>query len=71
MVTKIILNFRAYPIWIGFFIIAVALCIVISNKQDFSKKFEEQAAIMKAEAAKPFKTIEWYEASAKRLRRVR
>lgn len=54
-----------WAIWIGFFIIAVALCIVISNKQDFSKKFEEQAAIMKAEAAKPFKTIEWYEASAK------
>ena len=53
-----------WAIWIGFFILAVAIGTVFSGRQDLESKYDQYAAVMKAESAKPFKTVEWYEASA-------
>ena len=53
-----------WAIWIGFFILIVASCLVFGGRQELESKYEQYAAVMKAESAKPFKTIEWYQASA-------
>ncbi|WP_297827534.1 YeiH family protein [uncultured Desulfovibrio sp.] len=53
-----------WAIWIGFFILAVAMFTVFSGRQDLESKYNQYAAVMEAESAKPFKTIAWYEASA-------
>ncbi len=53
-----------WAIWIGFFILAVAMFTVFSGRQDLESKYNQYAAVMEAESTKPFKTIAWYEASA-------
>lgn len=53
-----------WAIWIGLFLIAVAVFLVFSGRQGLEAKYDQYAATLKAEAAKPFKTIEWYQASA-------
>ncbi len=53
-----------WAIWIGLFLIAVAAFLVFGGRQGLEAKYDQYAATLKAEAAKPFKTIEWYEASA-------
>lgn len=53
-----------WAIWIGLFLIAVAVCLVFGGRQNLYAKYDQYAATLKAEAAKPFKTIEWYQASA-------
>lgn len=47
-----------WAIWIGFFIMAVAIFLVFNGRQSLESKFNECAAIIKAESGKPFKTIE-------------
>ena len=47
-----------WAIWIGFFILIVASCLVFGGRQELESKYEQYAAVMKAESAKPFKTIE-------------
>ncbi|MDE6734539.1 MAG: putative sulfate exporter family transporter, partial [Desulfovibrio sp.] len=53
-----------WAIWIGLFLIIVAVCLVFGGRSDLESKYDQYAATLKAEAAKPFKTIEWYDASA-------
>lgn len=53
-----------WAIWIGFFILAVAAFLVFGGRGELESKNNQYAAVMKAEAEKPFKTIEWYQASA-------
>lgn len=53
-----------WAIWIGLFLIIVAICLVFGGRSGLDAKYNEYAATLKAEAAKPFKTIEWYDASA-------
>ena len=53
-----------WAIWIGFFILAVALFFVFSGRPELESKSAEYSAVMKAESEKPFKTVEWYQASA-------
>ena len=53
-----------WAIWIGLFLIIVAVCLVFGGRKDLETKYDQYAATLKAEAAKPFKTIEWYDASA-------
>lgn len=53
-----------WAIWVGFFCMAVAIFLVFSNSAPLEKKYNELGAIIKQEQAKPFKTIEWYNASA-------
>ena len=54
-----------WAMWIGFFILAVASFCVFGGRSDLDAKYAEYAQIMKNEGDKPFKTIEWHEASAK------
>lgn len=53
-----------WAIWIGFFILAVAAFLVFGGRGELESKYNQYAAVMKAEAEKPFKTVEWYQASA-------
>lgn len=53
-----------WAIWVGFFCIAVALFLVFGNRSQIDSKYNEYAEIIKAEAAKPFKTIQWHNATA-------
>lgn len=53
-----------WAIWIGFFCMAVAIFLVFSNKDGLESKYREYKGILQAEKAKPFKTIEWYDATA-------
>lgn len=53
-----------WAIWIGFFIIAVAIFLVFSNRSGIEAKYNEYAAIINAEKAKPIKTIELINAQA-------
>ncbi len=53
-----------WAIWIGFFIIAVAIFLVFSNRSGIEAKYNEYAAIVNAEKAKPIKTIELINAQA-------
>lgn len=53
-----------WAIWIGLFLIIVALCLVFNGRQELESKYNKFAATLKEEKAKPFKTIEWYQASA-------
>ena len=53
-----------WAIWIGFFIIAVAIFLVFSNRSGIEAKYNEYAAIISAEKAKPIKTIELINAQA-------
>ena len=54
-----------WAIWIGVFILAVTLGSIWSNKSGLETKYNEYAAIIKAEKEKPIKTIEFFEATAK------
>lgn len=51
-------------IWIGLLILGMALYLVFGGRQELEAKYDQYAEVMKTESAKPFKTIEWYEASA-------
>ena len=53
-----------WAIRIGFFIIAVAIFLVFSNRSGIEAKYNEYAAIINAEKAKPIKTIELINAQA-------
>lgn len=53
-----------WAIWIGFFIMAVAIFLVFSNRSGMEAKYNEYAAIINAEKAKPIKTIELINAQA-------
>ena len=53
-----------WAIWLGFLIIIIAGLIVYSNSADITKKISDYDAIIKAEKAKPIKTIELFEAQA-------
>lgn len=53
-----------WAIWVGFFCMAVAICLVFSNRSTVEDKYKEYGAIIAAEAQKPIKTIEWYNATA-------
>ncbi|MBD5538988.1 MAG: putative sulfate exporter family transporter [Desulfovibrio sp.] len=53
-----------WAIWIGLFLLIVAVCLVFSGSKDLTAKYDQYSATLKAEAAKPFKTIEWYNATA-------
>ena len=53
-----------WAIWVGFFCMAVAIFLVFNGKGDLEKKYADYKAIMQTEEARPFKTIEWYNASA-------
>ena len=53
-----------WAIWIGLFLIIVAICLVFGGQSELKAKYDQYAATLKAEAEKPFKTIEWYDASA-------
>ena len=53
-----------WAIWIGLFLIIVAICLVFGGQGELKAKYDQYAATLKAEAEKPFKTIEWYDASA-------
>lgn len=53
-----------WAIWIGFFCMAVAIFLVFSNKGSLESKYGEYQSIIKTEEARPFKTIEWYNATA-------
>lgn len=53
-----------WAIWVGFFCMLVAIFLVFNNAGSLESKFQEYAKIMQDESSKPFKTIEWYNASA-------
>ncbi|MCR4667098.1 MAG: YeiH family protein [Desulfovibrio sp.] len=53
-----------WAIWLGLFILAVALCVVMSNKTELQNKSRPYLATILQEKAKPFKTIEFYDAKA-------
>ena len=53
-----------WAIWLGLFILAVALCVVMNNRPSLDAKSGPLLATIAQEKAKPIKTIEWYEAKA-------
>ena len=54
-----------WAIWIGFFILIVASCMVFGGRQGWRASMKQLRQLLpKPESAKPFKTIEWYQASA-------
>ena len=53
-----------WAIWLGLFILAVALCVVMSNRTELDNKSRPLLATILQEKAKPIKTIEFYEAKA-------
>ena len=53
-----------WAIWIGFFIIIVTGLIMMNGRDEIAAKIEKQNAIIAAEKAKPFKTIELIDAQA-------
>lgn len=53
-----------WAIWVGFFCMAVAIFLVFANKSTIEPKFNEAKALLAQQRTEPFKTIEWYNASA-------
>ena len=53
-----------WAIWIGFFFLIVAAWLCFGQRPALEAKFNEYETIIKAEESKPFKTIEWYKATA-------
>lgn len=53
-----------WAIWIGLILLLVGTALVFSNRGELESKYEDYAAIMSAESAKPFKTVEYYQAAA-------
>ena len=52
-----------WAIWIGFFVLLVGLVVFFGGApSDLNEKIAKQNQVMSTEAAKPFKTIEWYKA---------
>ena len=62
-----------WSIWLGFAVILAGVFLfVVQAPTDFPAKFDKYNAIMETESAKPFKTIEYYEAQdAKKKLRAR
>ncbi|AVD71266.1 putative sulfate exporter family transporter [Desulfobulbus oralis] len=53
-----------WAIWLGFFLLIVAAVLVSGGRPDLEARNAGFVAAMQAEALKPIKTIEWYEAKA-------
>lgn len=53
-----------WAIWIGLILLLVGTALVFSNKGELESKYENYAAILRSESAKPFKTVEYYQAAA-------
>ncbi|WP_165174834.1 putative sulfate exporter family transporter [Desulfovibrio sp. ZJ369] len=53
-----------WAIWIGLILLLVGTALVFSNKGELESKYESYAAVLRAESAKPFKTVEYYQAAA-------
>ena len=53
-----------WAIWLGLFILAVALCVVMSNRPKFDEASKPLLATIAQEKQKPFQTIEFFEAKA-------
>lgn len=53
-----------WAIWIGLILLAWVSVLVYNGRADIDKKYNEYAAVMKAESSKPFKTVEYLEAQA-------
>ena len=53
-----------WAIWLGLLILAVALCVVMSGRPSLDQKSAPLLETIKAEKAKPIKTIELYQAQA-------
>ena len=51
-----------WAIWLGLFILAVALCVVMSNRPSLDAKSGPLLNTLAQEKSKPFKTIEFYQA---------
>lgn len=52
-----------WAIWIGFILLAIGAVLIFGGRGELEAKYNGFAAVMKAESAKPFKTVEWYQAS--------
>lgn len=53
-----------WAIWIGFFCMLVAIFLVFNGRSGLQTKYQQFQNVIKAEASKPIKTIEWYNATA-------
>jgi len=53
-----------WAIWLGLFILGVALCFVMSNRSSFEETSKPLLATIAQEKQKPIKTIELYQAQA-------
>ena len=53
-----------WAIWIGFFFLIVAAWLCFGQRPALEARFNEYRSIITAEESKPFKTIEWYKATA-------
>ena len=53
-----------WAIWIGFFCMLVAICLVFGNKDSLESKITQAQAQLAQQRQEPFKTIEWYNADA-------
>ena len=53
-----------WAIWIGFFFLIVAAWLCFGQRPALEARFNEYGTIITAEESKPFKTIEWYKATA-------
>ena len=53
-----------WAIWIGFFFLIVAAWLCFGQRPALEARFNEYGTIITAEESKPFKTLEWYKATA-------
>lgn len=53
-----------WAIWIGLILLLAGTCLVFSNRSELESKYQDYAAILRAESAKPIKTVEYYQAAA-------
>ncbi|MBQ7585173.1 MAG: putative sulfate exporter family transporter, partial [Desulfovibrionaceae bacterium] len=53
-----------WAIWLGLFILAVALCVVMNGRPSLEQKSTPLLETIKTEKAKPINTIELYQAQA-------
>lgn len=53
-----------WAIWIGFFILLVSAFMIFGSRGDIEKKMADYNAVIAAEKAKPFKTVELIQATA-------
>lgn len=53
-----------WAIWLGLFILGVALCVVMSNRPNFEDKSKPLLETIAQEKKKPIQTIEFFEAKA-------